>query len=392
MLRGGAWDAASGDAGIRCPRRRGRRLLCGARSRWPGNPSSNPLFACSGPAVHPLAHASVAERYAAVVPNAPAWKGRAAGGRQGTRALVIGSGFIGSHVVTKLAARGRPPVVLTRSQPVDAVVAAIHADDLHLGDAADPDVLDATLDGIGHVAYCAGGLLPAASEVDPDRDAQLTLRPLRTVLEALRKRPGVRLTYISSGGTVYGEPESLPVSEDAPTHPVGSYGRLHLACEEEIGRHRVEHGLVARILRCSTVYGEHQQPDRGQGAVVTFLHRIEGGQTIHLYGNGETTRDFVYVGDVARVTADLMRRDDGAEILNVGSGEGTSVLDLLRLAERQVGRRAVVERHPERGFDVHKIVLDTRRLRELIGFEPTPLEIGIERTHTWLAKNARERV
>lgn len=336
--------------------------------------------------------ASASDRYAAVVPNAPAWKGRAAGGRQGTRALVIGSGFIGSHVVTELAARGRRPAVLTRSQPVDAVARAIHADDLHLGDAADPAVLDATLDGIEHVAYCAGGLLPAASEENPERDAELTLRPLRTVLEALRKRPGARLTYISSGGTVYGEAESLPVSEDAPTHPVGSYGRLHLACEEEIGRHCAEHGLVARILRCSTVYGEHQQPDRGQGAVVTFLHRIERGQTIHLYGGGETTRDFVYVGDVARVTVDLMQRDDGAEILNVGSGVGTSVIDLLRLAEQQVGRAAVVERHSERGFDVHRIVLDVTRLRRLLGIEPTPLEIGIERTHAWLVKNAPERV
>ena len=192
------------------------------------------------------------------MPNAPAWKGRAAGGRQGTRALVIGSGFIGSHVVAEFAAHDRPPVVLTRSRPADSVVAALDPDDLHLGDAADPDALAATLEGIGHVVYCAGGLLPADSEEDPERDAELTLRPLRAVLEALRARPGVTLTYVSSGGTVYGEPESVPVPESAPTRPHGSYGKLHLVCEEEIGRHCAEGGLRARILRCSTVYGEHQ--------------------------------------------------------------------------------------------------------------------------------------
>lgn len=282
--------------------------------------------------------------------------------------------------------------MLTRSRPADAVLAALEPGDLHIGDAADTDALEATLDGVAHVVYCAGGLLPAASEEDPERDAELTLRPLRAVLEALRARPGTDLTYVSSGGTVYGEPESLPVPETAPTRPIGSYGRLHLLCEEEIGRHCAEHGLRARILRCSTVYGPYQQPDRGQGAVVTFLHRIERGEPIDLYGDGGTTRDYVYAGDVARVASELLDRDEGPRVLNVAAGQGTSLLDLLRLAERRVGRRAVVRQHPERGFDVHRIVLDIGRLRELTGFEPTPLDVGIERTHEWLTSIAVERV
>jgi UDP-glucose 4-epimerase len=326
------------------------------------------------------------------VPNAPAWKGRAAGGRQGTRALVIGSGFIGSHVVAQLAAEDRPPVVLTRSRPARSVLAAVEAHDLHVGDAGDPTAIETALEGIDEVFYCAGGLLPAASEEDPKRDAELTLRPLRAVLEALRARPGTRLAYISSGGTVYGQPETLPVPETAPTRPLGSYGRLHLACEEEIGRHRAERGLDARILRCATVYGENQQPDRGQGAVVTFLHRIEHGETIDLYGGGATIRDYVYAGDVAAVAVATMAHDDCPRVLNVASGTGTSLLDLVSLAEHQVGREAVVARHPERGFDVHEIVLDIGRLRELTGFEPTPLEDGIARTHRWLTALAAERV
>jgi UDP-glucose 4-epimerase len=282
--------------------------------------------------------------------------------------------------------------VLTRSRPAEAVVAAIGDGDLHLGDAGDPEQLEPALEGVDEVVYSAGGLLPAASEQDPERDAELTLRPLRAVLEALRARPDTRLAYISSGGTVYGQPDSLPVPETAPARPIGSYGRLHLLCEEEIERHRAEHGLRARILRCSTVYGEHQRPDRGQGAVVTFLHRIERGETIHLYGDGGTIRDYVYAGDIAAVAVDLMQRDDGATVLNVASGKGTSLLELLRRAEKQVGRAAVVERHPERGFDVHQIVLDTSRLRELTGFEPTPLEAGMQRTRAWLKSIAREPV
>lgn len=318
------------------------------------------------------------------VPNAPAWKGRGARSRRGTRALVVGSGFIGSHVVAALAAEDRSPAVLTRSHPAKAVVDAVAADDLRIGDAGEPEAVEAMLEGVGEVFYCAGGLLPSASEEDPERDAELTLRPLRTVLASLRGRPGVRLAYVSSGGTVYGQPDSLPVPESAPVRPLGSYGRLHLACEEEIARQCDEHGLDARILRCATVYGEHQQPDRGQGAVVTFLHRIEHGATIDLYGDGGTIRDYVYAGDVAAAAIELASIEDGPRVVNVASGAGTSLLELLRLAERQVGREAVVESHPERSFDVHEIVLDIGLLRRLTGFEPTPLAAGIERTHAWL--------
>jgi UDP-glucose 4-epimerase len=327
-------------------------------------------------------------RYSAPVPSLPASGGVAPRPRLGDRTLVIGCGFIGSHVVAELAARGRSPAVLTRSLPASEITAMIDSDDLHLGDAADPDAVETALVGVGHVAFCAGGLLPAASERDPELNTELTLPPLRTVLAALRRRPGVTLTYLSSGGTAYGEPARIPVREEDATQPISSYGRLHLACEATIARHREEFGLQARVLRCSTVYGEYQLPNRGQGAVATLLNRIERGDPIDLYGDGGTVRDYVYAGDVARVLIDLIGRADGLPILNVAAGEGTSLLELLCLVEQQVGRRAHVVPHPERRFDVHRIVLDTTRMHELVDLEPTPLPKGIARTHDWLTAAA----
>ena len=306
------------------------------------------------------------------------------------RILVIGCGFIGSNIVEQLVAAGRAPAVLTRSEP-KGLATEIPAADLIVGDATDAETVERALEGVGHVIFSAGGLLPAASEENPEEDARLTLGPVQTVLERLRQRPGVGLTYLSSGGTVYGEPEQNPVSEGAPTEPVGAYGHLHLRCEAEVMAASRDHGLPARILRCATVYGEHQDPDRGQGAVVTFLHRIERGEPIDLYGGGATIRDYVYVGDVARATIALIEAGGPAKI-NVGSGTGTSLLELLRAVERHLGREAQVVEHEQRGFEVGQIVLDTTLLHQTVELEITDLAAGIARTHHWLVTGRPERV
>ncbi|HEU4462792.1 MAG TPA: NAD-dependent epimerase/dehydratase family protein [Solirubrobacterales bacterium] len=307
------------------------------------------------------------------------------------RVLVIGCGFIGSNIVEQLVAGGQPPAVLTRSAPAAEVAAKIAPGDLVVGDATDPETVERALEGAEHVIFSAGGLLPAASEENPEEDARLTLGPVRTVLERLRERPGVGLTYLSSGGTVYGEPQQIPVPEDAPTEAFGAYGRLHLQCESEVLAASREHGLPARILRCATVYGEHQRPDRGQGAVVTFLHRVGRGEPIELYGGGATIRDYVYVGDVARAAIALIEAG-GPAVVNVGSGTGASLLELLQLVEREVGREAEVHQHEPRGFEVHQIVLDTTLLHQIVELEITDLPTGVARTHRWLETERPERV
>lgn len=307
-----------------------------------------------------------------------------------SRTLVVGCGFIGSNLVEALCARGERPIVLSRSRPAEALVGLIGEANLIVGDAADREVVETALPGVARVVFAAGGLLPAASEQDPELDRVLTLGPVETMLAALEGRPGVLLTYLSSGGTVYGEPARIPARETDPTDPISAYGKLHLGCEERIAAARRNSDLRARVLRCATVYGEHQQPDRGQGAIVTFLHRIEKGERIDLFGGGSTVRDYVYVGDVANAIVATMGSADAPKLMNVGSGEGTSLLEVLRLAEAQVGRAANVANHPERGFDVHRIVLDTTRLREATGLESTPLETGIARTHDWLLANVGE--
>jgi UDP-glucose 4-epimerase len=335
-------------------------------------------------------HGIACNRYPHAVSPLPSRRSDLPEGQKRDLTLVIGCGFIGSRIVTELRQAGTPVTVLTRSQPADALVEELSADSLIVGDASDAATVAEALAGVSHVVFSAGGLLPAASERDPDLDEVLTLRPLLTVLDAIVERGGISFLYLSSGGTIYGEPTRVPVHESDPTQPRGSYGRLHLRCEEEVAKRCHENGLDARILRCATVYGEGQQPDRGQGVVTTFLSRIRRGEPIELFGDGGTIRDYVYVGDVADVVTALTGHEGGPLVVNVGSGEGTSLLEVLRLTEAEVGREAEVIRHGERGFDVHRIYLDVTSLRELIAFEPTPLARGITLTNQWLATLAAE--
>jgi UDP-glucose 4-epimerase len=273
-------------------------------------------------------------------------------------------------------------VVLTRSPPPAEVEARLAPGDLVLADATDPGALSAAMRGVDEVVLCAGGLLPAASERDPDRDAELTLGLVGAVLDALEAKPGARLVSVSSGGTVYGRPERFPVDEAHPTRPIGRYGEVRVAAEELVLRRA---GLAACRLRCATVYGEYQPPDRGQGAIPTFLHHVRNDEAIELYGDGTTVRDFVYAGDVGRAVVALL--DGGAlpPVLNVGSGQGVTVGELVGLIEAQTGRPAQIVQRPARAFDVPAIVLDIERLTELVGADPTPLEDGLALTDRWLA-------
>jgi len=318
----------------------------------------------------------------AVTPVNAASPGRAPLGR----VLVIGAGFIGCHVAEACLGGRLPTTVLTRSPLHPADVTRLSGADLAVGDASVRSTLAEALGGVAHVFFCAGGLMPAESNLDPSLDANLALPPLIAVLEALRERPGVGLTFLSSGGTVYGEPTEVPVPESHPTEPDTSYGVMKLASEKYALMYGRLYGLPVRILRCANVYGEHQPAARGQGFIAAALDRLSRDETIVLFGDGMNVRDFVYVRDVAALMLRLAGRPGGPAVLNVGSGDGVTLLDVLTLAERVTGRVAHREMRADRGFDVRRVVLDVSALHQIDAWSPTSLEVGIR--STWKALSA----
>jgi len=306
----------------------------------------------------------------------------------GGRALVVGgTGFIGGHLVRALAARGTAVRVMARGHSrlprFDAGVEVV------VGDVGNQGRLASALDGAATVYHLASSTVPASSAADPAFDFTTNVVAALPLIEACASR-GIRLVFTSSGGTVYGTPETLPIPETHETWPISTHGVGKLAVEKLLyafGRNR---GLDYRILRLSNVYGEGQTPRSGMGVVAAFLENVLAGRAIELWGDGTQRRDFLYVADAVAALVGMGELEAPRwRLVNLGSGEATAVGDLLELVFGVVGRRTEVRRLPARSFDVPANVLDIGRAREMLAFEPrTSLDQGIRSTWRWLTSSA----
>jgi len=305
---------------------------------------------------------------------------------RGTGVLVVGGGFLGSHLVAALAAQGARVTVLTRTRPQGGAASRIAGARTVVSDAVDPAAVEHALENVDHVVWCAGGLLPADSNLDPIADVRETLPPLLTMLEALRRRPAVRITLLSSGGTVYGNPTLLPVPESHPTSPLTSHGVTRVAAEHYLALYQDVYGVPVLILRCGNVYGEGQRGDRSQGVIAAALACAQMDQPFSIFGDGSSERDYLYIGDLVDVAWELLARRDVPRIMNVGSGRGATVADVVTVVESVTGRSLTLEPRPARPGDVSRVVLDTSLLQSLVPFDPLPLDDGIALTWTALVE------
>lgn len=302
------------------------------------------------------------------------------------KCLVLGGGgFIGSHVVDRLLDAGhdvrifeRPRVPRYRDFPADRV-------EWVEGDFQNAAVVRPTLEGIDTVVHLISTTLPKTSNDDPVFDVQSnvvsTLRLCDFAVEA-----GVRrVVFISSGGTVYGVPRTLPIPEDHPTDPRVSYGIVKLAIEKYLALYHAQRGLGYIVLRVANPFGERQRVDVAQGAVAVFLDRALRRVPIEIWGDGSVVRDYIHVEDVARAFVRAVEHEGPPCVLNVGSGQGHSLNDLLDRLESLLGR--AIERHylPARGIDVPSNVLDIARARDELGWAPEiALDAGLARTLEWM--------
>lgn len=302
--------------------------------------------------------------------------------------LVIGGcGFIGSHVVDTLCARGHALRVLDRNPerfrpPLPDVEYIIH-------DLVQAPLPPAALADVEAVIHLASTTVPATSNLDPGADIAQNLIPTVHLIEAMRRQGTRRLVFLSSGGTVYGVPESDPIPESHPLNPVSSYGIVKLAIEKYLEMEHQLHGLSYVALRASNPYGPRQGRTGVQGVIGTYLWRYLRNEPIEVWGDGSVVRDFLHVSDLAELCARAVLSPENG-VFNAGSGEGTSIAQIVEIIGRIVGQQVAPTYRPGRSFDVPRVVLDVIRAETAFDWQrKIPLVQGIEDTWGWVRQQAQ---
>jgi UDP-glucose 4-epimerase len=291
-------------------------------------------------------------------------------------AVTGGAGFIGSHVVDALVARGDEVYVVDnfatgRRENLNEAATVMEIDIREplagLFEEIQPEL----------VVHLAAQADVGTSVERPLFDAEVNVVGTLNVLEAVRPH-GAQLVFSSSGGAIYGECER-PAREEDERRPVSPYGTAKLAAEEYLATWNRLHGTRHVALRFANVYGPRQLAKLEGGVVAIFMDRLRAGESVTIFGDGEQTRDYVYVGDVVRAVLAAVGRDGG--VFNVGTAAETSVNELFDGCRRVAGVETQPTYAAARPGDALRSVVDVSRSERELGWRPqTQLEEGLRLT------------
>lgn len=316
------------------------------------------------------------------------------------RALVTGgAGFIGSHVADRFLAEGYEVEIIddlsTGNRANVPPAATLHEMNIGSADAAGV-IARGSFDNVIHLA---AQIDVRKSVADPVFDATTNIVGTLNVLEAIRRskaRP--RVVFTSTGGAIYGDFNTPPNSETFPKDPESPYAISKLAAEYYLAYYGRTHGIDSVALRFGNVYGPRQDPHGEAGVVAIFCTRILDGKPLTIFGDGLQTRDYVYVGDVARAVflaatsaIPAPERVD-ARAFNIGTGLGTSVVDLTRMLQKAAGSDAEIEFAPKRAGEQQESFLNVDKAGKILGWKPeVSLPQGLANTFEWASSASAAR-
>jgi len=303
------------------------------------------------------------------------------------RCLVLGGcGFIGSHIVDGLLESGYRVRIFDKAnidtQNINHVINDV---ELIEGDFTNETDVASAVKGMEYIFHFIGTTLPKTSTDNPVYDVESNVVSTLKLLDISLKEKIKKIIFASSGGTIYGIPQSIPIPEDHPTNPTCSYGISKLMIEKYLELYHTTRGLDYVCFRISNPYGERQNFQSIQGALAVFLGLVKEAKPVTVWGTGNITRDYIYIKDIVFVLIKALQTKTRWKVFNLGSGTGTTLNELIELI-REVTRQKVKVLYSEgRAIDVGVNVLDVSRVEEELGFIPkTSLREGVKKTWEWL--------
>jgi UDP-glucuronate 4-epimerase len=310
-----------------------------------------------------------------------------------------GAGFIGSNLTERLLREGHEIICLDnfddfydpqRKRKNLETALKDSRFRLYEGDLRDEAFLEKTFSAekIENVAHLAARAGVRPSIRFPALYADVNIRGTLNLLESCR-RHGVRRFVFASSSSVYGNNPKVPFSEtDSVDNPISPYAATKKAGELICHTYHHLYGLDVACLRYFTVYGPRQRPEM---AIHQFTRLIHHGKKITLFGDGSSRRDYTFIDDAVAGTVSALRRENGFEIFNIGESQTTTLIELVRIIEERVGKKALIEYLPAQPGDVERTFADIQKAKEKLEYKPqTDMRAGIQKFVDWYLSEGKK--
>jgi UDP-glucose 4-epimerase len=295
--------------------------------------------------------------------------------------VVGGGGFLGSHLSEALLLRGDSVIVFDQPHAPNLEILSNNGAKIEVGSFLNSDDLSRAIKGVDTIFHLVSTTVPKTSNADPIFDVNSNLIGTINLLNIAKETGVKKIVFSSSGGTVYGIPKEIPISENHPTNPISSYGITKLAIEKYLHLYWTLFNLDYSILRISNAYGERQSVTNTQGVIPTLIHRTLTHTPFNIWGDGTVIRDYIHVSDIVSGLLKASEFEGSQKLFNISSGIGYSVNSIIKMIELLTNETLKLNYEHEQAYDVPENILDNSLAKHLLDWEPSlDLMSGLRRT------------